>query len=402
MKLTRLLWLAILMNSCIGILAQPAPRLKQSDIQCGASRSDAYLYMVLNKSIAVVANPSSRIGPVHLVDSLLRAGVKVKKVFAPEHGFRGEGEAGAVISDGQDPVTGIPVISLYGNHKKPTKEDLNGIDIVVFDIQDVGVRFYTYISTLHLVMEACAEEGKELLLFDRPNPNGFYIDGPVLDTAYRSFVGMDPVPVVHGMTIGEYARMINGEGWLKDSLHCNLSVIPCLGYDHQTAYVLPVKPSPNLPNQTSVYLYPSLCFFEGTIVSVGRGTEFPFQVYGHPELKENFRFTPKSIPGASLHPPFENKICFGRDLRTDGMKEFSKNPVLILDWLIDSYQKLDKGKDFFTAYFDTLAGSDQLRLQIQRGVTAEEIRAGWKAGLDKFQHIRSKYLLYPDFAPKEK
>jgi len=306
------------------------------------------------------------------------------------------------ISDGQDPVTGIPVISLYGNHKKPTKEDLNGIDIVVFDIQDVGVRFYTYISTLHLVMEACAEEGKELLLFDRPNPNGFYIDGPVLDTAYRSFVGMDPVPVVHGMTIGEYARMINGEGWLKDSLHCNLSVIPCLGYDHQTAYVLPVKPSPNLPNQTSVYLYPSLCFFEGTIVSVGRGTEFPFQVYGHPELKENFRFTPKSIPGASLHPPFENKICFGRDLRTDGMKEFSKNPVLILDWLIDSYQKLDKGKDFFTAYFDTLAGSDQLRLQIQRGVTAEEIRAGWKAGLDKFQHIRSKYLLYPDFAPKEK
>jgi uncharacterized protein YbbC (DUF1343 family) len=260
----------------------------------------------------------------------------------------------------------------------------------------VGVRFYTYISTLHLVMEACATEGKPLLVLDRPNPNGFYIDGPILDTAFRSFVGMHPVPVVHGMTIGEYAKMINGEHWLQDGIQCDLTVIRCTGYDHQTEYILPVKPSPNLPDQVSVYLYPSLCFFEGSIISIGRGTDFPFQVYGHPAMGGEFRFTPKSLPGISLHPLYKNQVCYGRDLRLDGMKEFSQKPGLMLEWLIEAWQKMDRSTGFFTDYFDTLAGTNQLRIQIQQGVSPEEIRAGWEPGLRRYREMRVKYLLYGD------
>jgi len=396
MKLKRLLWLVILCNSWIGIQAQLITGLRQSNILCGADRTDAYLNLITGKNIGVVANPTSRVGSVHLVDTLVHSGIRVIKIFAPEHGFRGEGEAGAIIRDELDPVTGIPVISLYGNHKKPTPADLAGLDLVIFDIQDVGVRFYTYISTLHLVMEACATEGKPLLVLDRPNPNGFYIDGPILDTAFRSFVGMHPVPVVHGMTIGEYAQMINGERWLQDGIQCDMTVIKCAGYDHQTEYILPVKPSPNLPDQVSVYLYPSLCFFEGSIISIGRGTEFPFQVYGHPAMPGEFRFTPKSLPGISLHPLYENKVCYGRDLRRDGIREFSQKPGLILEWLIDAWQKMDRSAGFFTDYFDTLAGTNQLRIQIQQGISPEKIRAAWQPGLRRYREMRVKYLLYGD------
>ncbi len=396
MKLKRLIWLVILINSWIGIEAQILTGLKQSEVRCGADRTEVYLRMVSGRAIGLVANPTSRIGAVHLLDTLVRSGVNVKKVFAPEHGFRGEEEAGAKILDGLDPVTGIPVVSLYGNHKKPTPADLAGVDMLIFDIQDVGVRFYTYISTLHLVMEACAAEGKPLLVLDRPNPNGFYIDGPVLDTAFRSFTGMHPVPVVHGMTIGEYARMINGEGWLEKGMKCDLTVIACEGWDHQTEYVLPVKPSPNLPNQIAVYLYPSLCFFEGTVISIGRGTDFPFQVYGHPAITGDFKFMPVSLPGISLHPPFENKMCYGRDLRRDGIREFSENPGLMVELVIEAWNKMHGSADFFIGYFDTLAGSTQLRTQIRDGVSPEVIRQSWKPGLHRYQQIRSGYLLYPD------
>jgi uncharacterized protein YbbC (DUF1343 family) len=396
MQLKPLLLLVIVFFTSNGLEAQLIPGLKQSGVLCGADRTDTYMKMIKGKKIGVVANPTSRVGQAHLIDTLVHSGVSVVKIFAPEHGFRGEEEAGGTISNGLDPVTGIAVVSLYGSHKKPTSSDLYGLDLVVFDIQDVGVRFYTYISTLHLVMEACATEGKPLLVFDRPNPNGFYFDGPILDTAYRSFVGMHPVPVVHGMTIGEYAQMINGEHWLKNGLQCDLTVIECVGYDHQTEYVLPVKPSPNLPNQSSVYLYPSLCFFEGTIISIGRGTDFPFEVYGHPTMPGNFKFTPKSLAGISLHPLYENEVCYGRDLRLDGVREFSQNQGLILEWLFDAWEKMGRRKDFFTDYFDTLAGTSQLRIQIQQGVTQEKIRTSWKPGLRKFQEIRIKYLLYPD------
>ena len=396
MKLKPLTWLVILLCSVTGIQAQLFPGLKQSRVVCGAERMGLYLPGIAGKNIGLVANPASRVGPLHLLDTLLRSGVQVQKVFAPEHGFRGEEEAGATIRDGKDPMTGIQVISLYGNHKKPTPADLNGIDAVIFDIQDVGVRFYTYISTLHLVMEACAGEGKPVIILDRPNPNGFYIDGPVLDTAFKSFVGMHPVPVVHGMTIGEYARMINGEKWLQNGMQCDLTIIPCMGYDHFTEYILPVKPSPNLPNQLSVYLYPTLCFFEGSVISIGRGTGFPFQVYGHPALPGDFKFTPKSIPGTSLHPPLENKLCSGRDLRRDGLAELSKNPGLMIEWLIDTYRKSNLKAGFFNGYFDTLAGGKQLRTQIESGVSAPEIRKSWQPGLQKFQKMREKYLLYED------
>lgn len=394
MKLNHLVWLAILLNCGISAEAQHIQGLKQSVVACGADRTDAYFPILTGKRIGVVANPTSRVGSLHLVDTLVRSGMQVEKVFAPEHGFRGNEEAGAVFEDGKDVVTGIPVISLYGKHKKPTAGDLAGLDWVVFDIQDVGVRFYTYISTLHLVMEACAQEGRRLMVLDRPNPNGFYVDGPILDTAYRSFVGMHPVPVVHGMTIGEYAKMINGEHWLEGGIQCDLTVIPCSGWDHQTEYVLPVKPSPNLPNQTSVYLYPSVCFFEGTVVSLGRGTDFPFQVYGHPDLPGDFHFTPRSIPGVSVHPPLENQKCSGHDLRIDGIEKISCNHGLVLEWLIDAYQKTGKGALFFIGYFDTLAGGPVLRTQIMQGLSPEKIRSGWQPGLLRYQEMRAKYLLY--------
>lgn len=341
-----------------------------------------------------MANQTSMVGNQHLLDTLLFLGVNVIKIFSPEHGFRGTEADGKHIADMIDEKSGLPVLSLYGNNKKPTPSQLENIDIVVFDIQDVGVRFYTYISSLHYIMEACAESGKELLVLDRPNPNGNYIDGPVLQEGFESFVGMHPVPVVHGMTIAEYAGMINGEGWLKDQNQCRLSSIICKNYSHEAVYILPVPPSPNLPNMQAIRLYPSLAFFEGTIVSEGRGTDFPFQVYGFPDYSgEDFEFTPRSIKGFSVHPKFENLVCRGRDLR-----EFTPSSGvwdrLYLDWLIESYEQYTDKEKFFTPYFDKLAGTDQLRKDIQSGIPLDEIRLKWDSGLSEFKVLRKKYLLY--------
>jgi uncharacterized protein YbbC (DUF1343 family) len=360
----------------------------------GASRIELYRDMIEGKTVAIVANQTSMTGQTHLVDNLLSIGTDIRVIFAPEHGFRDMADAGETISDGRDPVTGIKLISLYGKHFKPTSSDLSGIDIVIFDIQDVGARFYTYISTLHYVMEACAENNTKLLVLDRPNPNGFYFDGNILDTAYSSFVGMHPVPVVHGMTVGEYAGMINGEGWLKGGIKCNLTVIQCKNYDHKTYYELPVKPSPNLPNQNSVYLYPSICFFEGTNLSLGRGTSFPFQVFGSPELPDTgFSFTPEGVEGAK-NPPLLGKKCFGTDLRNALKNKIVPKPYINLEWVIKAYNDYPDKDKFFTSYFDVLSGGPLLREQIRKGMTARQIRDTWKAGLEKFASSRKKYLLY--------
>ena len=360
----------------------------------GAWQIDKYRDLIAGKPVAVVANQTSMVGTAHLVDTLKSSGFDIRAIFAPEHGFRDLADAGDHIADGKDVSTGIPIISLYGGHFKPLPEDLEGISVVLFDIQDVGVRFYTYISTLHYVMEACAENNVECIVLDRPNPNGFYFDGNILDTAHRSFVGMHPVPVVHGMTIGEYAQMINGEGWLKDGVKCRLTVIHCRNYTHQTYYELPVRPSPNLPNQNSVYLYPSTCFFEGTTLSLGRGTSFPFQVYGSPKLPDSgFSFTPESVSGAR-NPPLLGQLCYGTDLRnalTDGVVP---SPEINLGWVIDAWNKYPDKDDFFTPYFDVLAGGPVIREQIESGMSAGEIRETWHSGLESFARIREKYLLY--------
>ena len=372
-------------SSCIGDERQPIP---------GANQLELYKNIIEGKSVAVVANQTSMIGSTHLVDKLLSIEINIKVIFSPEHGFRNLADAGEIINNGKDPETGIPLISLYGSHLKPTSQDLSGIDVVIFDIQDVGTRFYTYISTLHYIMESCAENHVKCLVLDRPNPNGFYFDGNILDTAYRSFVGMDPVPVVHGMTVGEYAGMINSEGWLKNGAKCDLIVIKCKNYSHKTLYDLPVKPSPNLPNQTSVYLYPSICFFEGTAISLGRGTSFPFQVFGSPDLPDKgFSFIPESVPGAK-NPPLLGIKCFGTDLRDAIEKKLAPKPELNLDWLISAYNDFPQKDKFFTSYFDVLAGGPVLREQIQKGMTSEQIRETWKEGLARFSKIRQKYLLY--------
>jgi len=371
--------------SCTGTEKNPIP---------GANQIELYKSLIEGKSVAIVANQTSMIGSTHLVDKLLSIGIKIKIIFAPEHGFRNLADAGESIENSKDPETGIPLISLYGSHLKPTTQDLTGIDVVIFDIQDVGARFYTYISTLHYILESCAENHVKCLVLDRPNPNGFYFDGNILDTLYSSFVGMDPVPVVHGMTVGEYASMINGEGWLKNGVKCNLIVIKCKNYTHQSLYELPVKPSPNLPNQTSVYLYPSICFFEGTAISLGRGTHFPFQVFGSPDLPDRgFSFIPESVPGAK-NPLLLGVKCFGTDLRDAVKKKLVPKPELNLDWLISAYKDFPQKDKFFNSYFDVLAGGPVLREQIQKGMTASQIRETWKEGLAKFAKIREKYLLY--------
>ena len=360
----------------------------------GACQVESYKHLLEAKSIAIVANQTSMVGKTHLVDTLITLGINIKAIFAPEHGFRDLADAGETVANSRDPKTGVPVISLYGSHYKPTPADLAGIDIVIFDIQDVGVRFYTYISTLHYVMEACAENRVKCLILDRPNPNGFYCDGNILDTLRKSFVGMHPVPVVHGMTVGEYAGMINGEGWLKNKVKCDLVVIKCKNYTHRTYYELPVKPSPNLPNQNSVYLYPSLCFFEGTNISLGRGTTFPFQVYGSPLLPEtSFSFTPESVPGAKS-PLLLGEKCFGIDLRNAIKEGLVPSAKINLKWVIDAYRAFPDKSKFFLPYFDVLAGGPVLREQIEKGMTAEQIRKTWKPGLAKFSKIREKYLLY--------
>jgi len=367
-------------------------------ITVAAERTELYFPLLKDKQIAVVANHTSLIGDAHLVDSLVSAKFGVAKIFSPEHGFRGKADAGQLIDDKIDLVTGLPIISLYGSHKKPSNEDLVDIDLVIFDIQDVGARFYTYISTMTYVMEACAENNIPVIVLDRPNPNGFYVDGPVLDTAFTSFVGMHPVPVVHGMTVGEYAKMVNGELWLADGIQCDLTVIPVKNYTHSDFYELPEKPSPNLPNKFAVYLYPSICLFEGTDVSVGRGTDYPFQVIGHPDyLLGSYIFVPRSIPGVATHPKHEGVYCNGQNL-IGYAREMQSNPAqLNLNWLLGYYAALNAEVEFFTDYFTLLAGTDQLRQQIENDWTEEQIRESWQPELVEFKETRKKYLLYPDF-----
>ncbi len=362
----------------------------------GAERTAAYLSQLRGRKVGLVVNQTSTVNGSHLVDWLVAENIQVRKIFAPEHGFRGTADAGQKIKNGKDPKTGLPIISLYGKNKKPSPDQLAGLDLIIFDIQDVGARFYTYISTMHYVMEACAENKIDFWVFDRPNPNGHYVDGPILDPAYQSFVGMHPVPVVHGMTVGEYAQMVNGEGWLANGAQCKLSVVNCENYTHDRSYELPIKPSPNLPNATSIYLYPSLCFLEGTTASAGRGTNLQFQIYGHPDYSGgDFEFTPVSMSGAK-YPKHENKVTYGYNLSQEPLSKLRERG-LDLNYLVDFYRFFPDKESFFIKnnFFDKLAGSDALRKDIIAGKTAAEIHASWEPGLEKFRKIRSKYLLYP-------
>ena len=362
----------------------------------GASRLELYLPLLDNKNIAVIANQTSIFNKTHLIDTLLSKNINIKKIFTPEHGFRGTADEGTHINNSIDEKTKLPIISLYGKNKKPNSEQLNDIDILLFDLQDVGTRFYTYISTMTYIMEAAAENNIPIIVLDRPNPNGFYIDGPVLEKENSSFVGLHQVPVVYGLTIGEYAQMVNGEYWLKDSLQCELTIIPLGNYNRNNIYKLPIKPSPNLPNWESVYLYPSLCFFEGTSVSVGRGTESPFQIYGHPLILSNYSFTPKQAEGRNkpLHCDSE---CFGENLIQYAVNYKGNNKQLNLSWLINAYEQLKDKEIFFNNFFTKLSGTKNLQQQIENGLSEEEIRDSWKESLDKYKKIRSKYLLYKDF-----
>ena len=419
-----LLFFSLLIVSC-GSNKKAIPQLKPSNnnvnltssstdvaFKTGAENFESYLPLLKDKRVGVVTNQTgiikyesiemiyvqdTRIKPqakltnkeVSIVDFLLGQNINLQKIYAPEHGFRGTADAGELIVDGKDTKTNLPIISLYGNNKKPKPEQLEGIDILVFDLQDVGARFYTYISSLHYVMEACAENNIPLLVLDRPNPNGTIIDGPILEKEHKSFVGMHEIPVLHGMTIGEYAKMINGEKWLKDSIQCDLKIAPCLNYSHEMKYSLPVKPSPNLPNDQSINLYASLCFFEGTNVSVGRGTDKQFQIYGSPNLPQSgFSFIPEPNFGAK-EPLYKDITCFGEDLTT--IEPVSQ---IELKWLIRAYNTTADKTTFFNPFFTKLAGTQTLQLQIEEGISERKIKKSWKPGLDQFKEIRKKYLLY--------
>lgn len=403
MKSTIQLFLTLLLiiPSIIGRTQTIIEELQYNNqIQVGAQRFEEYLPLLENKKVAIVSNQTSMVNETHLVDTLLSLGVDIKKVMAPEHGFRGNAANGETIQDGFDTKTGLKIVSLYGKSKKPSTEMLSDIDVLIFDIQDVGARFYTYISTMHYVMEAAAENNKSVIILDRPNPNGFYVDGPVLQADKRSFVGMHEIPVVHGLTVGELALMINDQGWLENAIEVDLTVIPCANYSHLDLYELPVSPSPNLPNMTSIYLYPSLCFFESTAVSVGRGTDFPFQQIGYPKSDiGNTTFTPRSIPNASLYPKFENIECRGFDLRDFGGFFFTSKKQLYLDWLVGLYEFYPNQDEYFNAnnFFDKLAGTSLLKQQIIKGMKADEIRASWKDELREYKKLRKSYLLYEDF-----
>jgi len=369
----------ILLLSSFGVYAQK--------LVLGAERIDKILKTIDNKNIAIVGNQTSVVNQVHLVDTLISLNQKIISVFSPEHGFRGVEDAGAKVDNEIDTKTGLPIISLYGKNKKPTSEQLMGIDIIIFDIQDVGARFYTYISTLHYILEACSEKNIKVVILDRPNPNGHYVDGPILEEKHKSFVGMHQIPIVHGMTIGEYATMIVGEKWIENN--CNLEIIEMINYNRNDNYELPIKPSPNLPNSKSINLYPSLCLFEGTNVSVGRGTDKPFQHFGSPFLKfYSYAFQPKSGPG-SKYPKHENKTCVGKNL-----ENYPYLSSINLKWLIESYNQTNNKESFFNSFFDKLAGTDKLRTQIISGLNEKEIRSSWKTGLKEFKKTRTKYLLY--------
>ncbi len=370
-----------------------------AQVKTGAEQLNRYRPLLYGKSVAVVANPTSVVGDQHLIDTLLSLGVDVRKVFALEHGFRGDVPDGEKIADGKDPKTGLPVISLYGSHKKPIQEDLDDIDVVVFDIQDVGVRFYTFVSSMSYIMEACADFDVDFLILDRPNPNGFYVDGPMNHLPEPSFIGLHPIPVAHGLTLGEYAQMAIGEGWLQTQNELDLKVVPCSGYDHSTRYALPVNPSPNLRSMSAIYLYPSLCFFEGTSVSIGRGTEKPFEVVGAPWMPPGTTsFTPRAGFGSN-HPKHEGELCQGFDLTNFGRDFIPANGQINLFWLLDAYRLCPDGEEFFSRpdYFDLLAGGPTLREQIIAGRSEEEIREAWEEELRLFKFKRKKYLLYPDF-----
>ena len=373
-------------------------------IRTGAEQTEKYLPLIKRKRIGMVVNPTSIIGKETTVDSLLKLGVNIVKIFGPEHGFRGDASNGTHVDDAIDKKTGIKAISLYGKHAAPTKEDLSDIDMMIFDIQDVGVRFYTYINTLQYVMEACAAHHKTLLILDRPNPNGFYVDGPILDPKYKSGIGLKPIPIVHGLTIGEYAQMLNGEGWLDSKLTCEIKVIKVANYTHDVPYVLPIKPSPNLNTAQSILLYPSICLFEGTYLNHGRGTQFPFTIVGSPALKGkySFSFTPISIKGMSESPLFMNQVCYGLDLRNYDVELFRKTKKLNLGWLIELYNASPNKADFFNTklsnqmgVIERLVGVSTFREQVIAGKTEEEIRASWEPGLSNYKTMRKKYLLYP-------
>lgn len=373
---------------------EPVEVEKKIDFKLGIERMDLFLDSLSGERVAVVGNQTSIIHDIHLVDTLLSHNINVIRVFSPEHGFRGKKSAGVEVNSSVDSLTGLSIVSLYGNNKKPTVEQIQDLDVIIFDIQDVGVRFYTYISTLHYVMEACAENGKKLIVLDRPNPNGHYVDGPTLKEGFHSFIGMHPVPVVHGMTIGEYALMINGEGWLKDSMHCDLQVVKMRDYYHSMKYSLPVPPSPNLRSDIAIALYPSLCFFEGTSVSIGRGTDRPFEVYGHPNFEDgDYSFTPLDMEGAK-NPKLEGQLCVGFDLRGTYRKRPQK---LNLNYLFNAKDLLGDTKLITDPrFFALLAGTDELAKQIEEGWSIQDIRDTWIPDLEAYKKIRKKYLLYPE------
>lgn len=367
-----------------------------SKIITGAQQLSTYLPQIKDKRVALLVNQTSTIGSVHLVDTLKNLGIDIRKVFAPEHGFRGDHSAGALIDNGVDIKTGLSVVSLYGKNKKPTPEMLQDIDVVIFDIQDVGVRFYTYISTMHYVMESCAEQNKKLIILDRPNPNGFYVDGPILQKEYSSFIGMHPIPIVHGLTVGELAGMIQGENWLKNNVKCDYTIIKCENYTHDSLYQLPIKPSPNLPNMNSVYLYPYLGLFEGTNVSIGRGTSTPFQMVGRPGFKGEIEFTPHAIPGISDHPKYEGEICGGYRIEDTKNPSFFEKPELNLEWFLLFYKNnTEENGPFFKDFIYKLVGNSSFKNQVISGMTSTEIRKSWQEDLDKYKLLRKKYLLYP-------
>ena len=379
------------------MLEEESEQVSEPSLAVGAERVGQYRALLEGQRVGMVVNQTSVIAGVHLVDTFTQMDVNVVKVFAPEHGFRGDHSAGAIIQNGIDTKTGLPVVSLYGKNKKPSVDMLSDIDVVVFDIQDVGVRFYTYISTMHYVMEACAEQGKKVIVLDRPNPNGHYIDGPILDLKYKSFIGMHPIPIVHGLTVGELAQMINGEKWLKGGRTCDINIVPCLGYNHSLAYKLPIAPSPNLPNMKAVYAYPYLGLFEGTNVSIGRGTDYPFQLVGRPgEKNMSYSFTPRSIPGVSDNPKYLGKECQGEQVFGDETTLSEDNNKMNLHWLLHFYKTNgENNESYFKSFFYKLTGTESFKMQIEAGMTESEIRQTWQQELDEYKQMRKKYLLYP-------
>lgn len=383
---------------------QQLPLSMEKGISTGAEQTEKYISFLKGKRVGILANPTTIIGKKHLVDSLLSRGINIVKVFGPEHGFRGKASAGVKVSDETDPATGVKVISLYGPKRKPSKEDLADVDIMIFDIQDVGCRFYTYINVLSYIMEACAENNKELLILDRPNPNGYLVDGPILDMKYKSGIGVFPIPIAHGMTIAEFAQMINGEGWLPNKMKCQLKIIPVANYNHDMAYTLPVSPSPNLNTQQGIMLYPSTCLFEGTALNHGRGTYFPFTVFGSPLLKDkySFSFTPTSIPGMSETPLHMNQLCYGLDLRKYDIAILRKTKRINVDWMKELYKAFPEKEKFFDRTqskemgdINKLAGVATFKEQIIAGTSTEEIYKSWEPGLSNYKTMRKKYLLYP-------